>query len=107
MRGKTNASACTSLQANTLTLVISQALTETEQNLVRDGRQRPLVHRQISQVLDRVYPRLATLIEAKLGCYVGGSTVSIEPFTGNVRFMIELREAQQFYPVLQPLTACV
>ena len=107
VRGKTAASACTSLQANALSLVISNALTETEQKLARDVRQRALVQRQVSQVLDRLYPRLATLIEAKLRCYVGGSTVSVEPLTGNVRFTIELREARQFYTVLQPLTACV
>ena len=107
VRGKTTTSACTSLQANVLSLVIGNALTETEQRLARDMGKRMQVQRQISQVLDGLYPRLATLIEAKLRCYVGGSDVSVEPLTGNVRFTIELREAQPLYTALQPLTACV
>lgn len=107
-RGPKTSSTCTFLNPHALSLVLRNALTEPELKLARTPAGRTLVQRQISQVMDRLYSPLATAIEAKLHCYVGGSTVTIDPVTGNVRFTIELREARRLYTILQePLAACV
>ena len=105
-RGSKTSSTCTFLNPHALALVLRNALTETELALALTPAGCTLVQRQISQVMDRLYPQLATVIEAKLHCYVGGSTVTIDPVADNVRFTIELREARRLYMLQEPLTAC-
>ncbi|MFN8489715.1 MAG: Na-translocating system protein MpsC family protein [Caldilineaceae bacterium] len=106
VRGQKTSSTCTFLNPQALSLVLRNALTTAELNLAGTPTGRMLVQRQISQVMDRLYPQLATTIEAKLHCYVGGSAVTVDPITGNVRFTIELREARRLHALPQPLTVC-
>lgn len=106
VRGQKTSSTCTFLNPHALSLVLRGALTAGELNLAGTPTGRMLVQRQISLVLDRFYPQLATTIESKLHCYVGGSSVTVDPINGNVRFTVELREASRLHTLPQPLTVC-
>ena len=99
--------ACAALTHDRLIVTIHDALTESERQMTTSAPGRVMVRRYINEIVNNLYPRLASYVESRLDCFVAASDVDVTADGSSIEFCIELRDVSRMPTMIEPLTACV
>lgn len=97
---------CAVVEGGVLTVGVADALTAAEVRAARRPGGVAALQRALDRQVDAIYPKLAQVIEERLGCYVAQSRVAVDLETQGMRVFFILREMPRALAAAHAATGC-